>query len=40
MAERLIGREDDGADIWINGVKFIVEAGVVVKVEPKREPEE
>ena len=39
MAERLIGREDDGADIWINGVKFIVEAGVVVKVEPKRKPE-
>ena len=39
MAERLIGREDDGADIWINGVKFMVQAGAVVKVEPKREPE-
>ena len=39
MAERLIGRKDDGTDIWINGVKFIVQAGVVVKVEPKRKPE-
>ena len=39
MAERLIGRADDGTDIWINGVKFIVQAGVVVKVEPKRKPE-
>jgi hypothetical protein len=39
MAERLIGKEDDGTDIWINGVKFIVEAGAVVKVEPKRKPE-
>ena len=39
MAERLIGRADDGTDIWINGVKFIVEAGAVVKVEPKRKPE-
>ena len=39
MAERLIGRKDDGTDIWINGVNFIVQAGVVVKVEPKRKPE-